>query len=765
MRIRSWIAMGLCIVGAARPLVAATPEEVDAAIRRGVDFLYSREGDNAWEGSPSASPSADAWSTGGGQWGGVSSLATYALLAAGENAQNPKLMKALNFLRNADIKGHYALGVRANIWPLVAGTPENKKAALRDAELLYKGVAREGRGKGLYNYLPPSGTGIDLSCSQYGVLGAWASSQDQSVFPAEYWAMADVAWRAEQDPETGGWSYNGLAAKDVTVQITAAGVASLFIIQEFVNGSAGADGTKGNIADPAIDRGLACLSKLFPDMIKAASYERRNYALYGIERVGVASGLKYFGRLDWYDVGADFLIKSQQEDGSWTDVIDTSFAVLFLSRGRAPILANKLAYDQTIPPNPATKEKLGQHKEANWNQRPRDLAYTARWVGQTMERTLNWQVTNLSISTVRDLHDSPIAYLTGNQPLALSTSDKLKLKEYIEGGGLLVCNADGANKAFGQSVRELAQELFPKYQMQPLSPEHPLMKDEAYRSSKWARQPKVEALSNGSRLLVVLIPDNDFSRDMQTRNFKTRIEVGQFWANLHFYSVGKDKPRIRGTVHTVDPNPAIQTTRRARIARLDWGGNWDPEPGGWRRLAAILRNENLVDLQPIQVVLGTDSLAGFSIAHLTATDAFSLTDAQRTALKEYLTNGGTLIIDVCGGRSAADEAIHTEVGKMFGEEVVQIDRVIPLDSPLLKVANRKPIEPKIRDYAHLYADIRDDRILLRQLKVNGKPGIIYSPQDLSTGLVGNDVDGIVGYTPATSTEIMRRLVLNLGITP
>ena len=39
--------------------------------------------------------------------------------------------------------------------------------------------------------------------------------------------------------------------------------------------------------------------------------------------------------------------------------------------------------------------------------------------------------------------------------------------------------------------------------------------------------------------------------------------------------------------------------------------------------------------------------------------------------------------------------------------------------------------------------------------------IIVSGEDLSTGLVGQQVDGIYGYTPACATEIVRRIVLNV----
>ena len=40
-----------------------------------------------------------------------------------------------------------------------------------------------------------------------------------------------------------------------------------------------------------------------------------------------------------------------------------------------------------------------------------------------------------------------------------------------------------------------------------------------------------------------------------------------------------------------------------------------------------------------------------------------------------------------------------------------------------------------------------------------KNGLFYSSDDLSVGLVGNEVDGIRGYTPAVAGEIMSRILL------
>ena len=79
------------------------------------------------------------------------------------------------------------------------------------------------------------------------------------------------------------------------------------------------------------------------------------YYQYGVERAGRLSGQRFFGPHDWYREGAAYLLEGQvRQDGSWigataaeTDpVVASSFALLFLSKGLAPVLINKLNYGQ-----------------------------------------------------------------------------------------------------------------------------------------------------------------------------------------------------------------------------------------------------------------------------------------------------------------------------------------------------------------------------------------------------------------------------------
>jgi hypothetical protein len=80
-------------------------------------------------------------------------------------------------------------------------------------------------------------------------------------------------------------------------------------------------------------------------------------------------------------------------------------------------------------------------------------------------------------------------------------------------------------------------------------------------------------------------------------------------------------------------------------------------------------------------------------------------------------------------------------------------------TPTVTLPGGFPVEYRSFARQHLGAT---QNLRLKGLKFRRKWAVIYSAEDLSTGLVGQQVDGINGYTPACATEIMRRLVLNLS---
>ena len=747
------------------PSRGATPAEVEAAIAKGKAFLYSlQKTEGRWE--PDAQRKGvshhDHPKMQGAAWGGFSAIAVYALLAAGENPQDPRLAKGIEFLKGADIAGVYALGVRCLVWQEMPQSAETRVLAKRDAERLINTLNRGGAGKGGWDYDDPTGKGgrIDHSVSQYGVLGLWATAQCGYEVNPDVWELVDKTWRSHQFDD-GGWSYDGdgkgSGGQPQGLSMTVAGVATLFITQDVLRSNDGL-GCKGNISNENIDKGLRWVSEHFGDA------GNNVYTWYGIERIGVASGYKYFGSKDWYAAGAEHLVRSQKKDGSWDSnypgngpIPNTAFALLFLSRGRAPVIMNKLDYSPVAAAAGEGGEAVKVVRTANWNQRPRDVANLATWSAARMERDLNWQIVNLTASP-EDLHDAPILFVAGSESINLGEAEVAKLRTFVEQGGIILGNGDCGKEIFNKSFRALGKKMFPKYEFRALPSNHVIFKEQQYDADKWKNKPKVEGLSNGVRELMLLVPDADPAKAWQARQDRAREELFQLGANVFLYAVDKSNLMFKGETYVVKDNGS-EAPATLRVARLIVGDNPDPEPGGWRRLGAILKNDHKIALAVEPVSLGGGGLAGFKAAHFTGTTAFKLTAEQRKELSDFVSGGGTLVIDAAGGSPQFSDAAEGELSAVFGATAAALSRPLRGDHPVFGVANARIERVAYRRYARkTVGDLRGPR--LKGISVaGGRTGVFYSREDLSAGLVGQSVDGVLGYDPASATAIMRNILL------
>jgi hypothetical protein len=140
---------------------------------------------------------------------------------------------------------------------------------------------------------------------------------------------------------------------------------------------------------------------------------------------------------------------------------------------------------------------------------------------------------------------------------------------------------------------------------------------------------------------------------------------------------------------------------------------------------------------------------------LTGTSSFSLPDASRNELRTFVNNGGTLVIDSAGGTGAFSDAATKELDAIFGKDAAQLTTVLPADHAIYQGA-KVPIA--YRAFARKAMQGQNDAPRLRGMELNGRLGVIFSPEDLSVGLVGQSVDGIIGYEPATATQLMARVI-------
>lgn len=773
--------MGLCAVMAAAggSVRAATPAQVDEAIRKGVAYLYKLQKEGNWEvvAVPNPNMSGAHGDVKGMQWGGPTAIATCSLLYAGESRQDPRIRAAVDWLTRAEMYGIYGLGFRCQVWAMVPPSEEVQKAAKRDVAYLLSAMVKHDAARGCFPYyafrgkIQPETNDADHSVSQYGVLGLWACSQVNVEVPTAAWTEIEMAWRLHQYP-TGSWGYRwpprppsrdsktGQMSDPTkeTLSMTAAGVASLFITQEQLHANEGLEG-RGNVTDPHLERGLRWISENFPKYKDAYQY----YTLYGMERIGVAAGYKYFGKINWYEEGAEYLVRRQNADGSWgtgdansrhnpNKIPDTCFALMFLARGRAPVMMNKLSY--TLGGATGT----AQPKQASWNQRPREVANIARWVGKQIERDLNWQIVNLQ-APVEELLDAPILWISGKETLSFTAEEEAKLKQFVEMGGLIVGHADNGNRLFAQSFTKLGQKLF-SYEFRELPAEHVIYTRQAFPRAMWKRPPSVMGLSNGVRELMLLFPQADPGRGWQVRSFggAEREPAAQLMANIFLYAVDKKNLLNKGETYLVKADEKIKAKQTVKVARLDYGAGWDPEPGGWRRLGNLMHNQHQTDLAVEAVKLGSGKLDnGFAVAHLTGTGVLKLTVEQRAELEQFVKSGGTLVVDAAGGRDEFATSALEELKGVFKVEPKLLEAGHAIYSIGEKIG-----EAGYRSYARSMKKTSGTGPRLWGFEVGGKVRVVFSAEDLSCGMVGQPVDGVVGYDPKTASALMGNVILYAG---
>ena len=759
----------LCPHPASAQLDNATAAKVNDAVAKAKAYLYAQQTpDGTWEDVAGPVPPGqskaqnDDQDPDAGQWGGRTSLALYALLAAGESPTEPRLAKAVAFVKTSKISGTYAVGVRMLALSYLPMKPDVKAAVGAEAQLLLQTVKTQKDAAGHYDYnvlYRDAPLVYSHSRSQYGTLGMWAADRMGYDAPPAYWQLVDAGWRRNQRAG-GGWGYKvagGESDTKETLGMTVAGVASLFITNDML-GRANARACNGNLVDANIEAGLKWIAEHFEDFDPDSEYLRdwKYPTLYGLERVGAASGLRSIGGNDWYARGVAWLLPEQKADGSFKSagksgrpetagLVDTCFALLFLGRGRSPVLAAKLVHG----------DARGAAK-ADWNQRPRDLANLAAFAGSGIERELHWQIVTADRSADEWL-DAPMLYLSGSDALDLPADVKDKLRDYARKGGLIVLNADCGRAGFARSAQQLGKELFPGYDFRVLETDSPIYSMQ-YPLAKARRVPRAMALGNGARELMVLIDQGDAGRDWQTSDAKADAEALQFGANLYLYAVDRGGQRYKGQTTVVAPNPAKKPSRKAAVGRIKYAGNWNPEPYGWDRLAAVMHNDYGTDLSVRAVDPSTDDLAGLQLLHLTGTDAFALTDLARKAIAAFVDSGGTLLVDAAGGSSAFGTAADKELREIFGNAADALTQPAPPDLSLygdLADAPKLAVEYRLAARQSL-GDAREP--MLRVINKGERPAVIYSAQDLSVGLVGMPVAGVVGYAPETATALVARAV-------
>ncbi len=742
VRLRLYI-LGLVIVAwgvgySPHAVWAVTDEEVGEAINKIKQYFYEHQDPEtgSWEfRSKLAGRKDDVL-----QAGGETSLVTQALLVAGESSQNPNIAKALKYLREVKINGAYAMAVRTHVWSYLP----RSYASFLEADAGWLMDMANKHKLGLFDYsmaLAEKNSAVDHSISQYGVLGLWQASKRGVRIPEKLWkAWIEHFIGAQRDD--GGWNYGRYPAEKSTGSMTAAGLTALYVGQQELYRDRKTPEPK---ITEAINKGLRWLNERFIGVTNINKGGEHNYYyVYGIERVALASGVRYLNNRDWYQTCASHIVNKVKDTGSIEDdYVDTAFALMFLARGRYPVWINKLE----VPSKP-------------WNNHPNDLYFLSQFLSNQREGEINWQVVSVDTSP-EDWLIAPVAYLSSNEALDLTDAQKAAIKRYLDLGGLLVTNPDGGSPAFTSSIRDTLQELYPKYKVQRLAPDHGLF--DAWHRISSERSPAVSGMSNGARMLAIL-PETDLGFTFQSDTQPGKHPAWELGANLFAYATNRGVLNNR-LEPPYDQRASRSSSGKITIGRPRYDGNWLPEPAVWEIQSNHVYNRTGLEIQTTPAdgdgVLDLDQIGScdYKLVHLTGTDPVTLTDAQRASIQQYLDRGGTILVETVGGRGEFTRSLETQLSELLGQRSVPLrgsDAIVSGEGLVDGYDNRRAL---YRQYSVLRFKPDPVPHLTALLDDGDRPMVIMSHEDLSLGMLGCRHWDVMGYQPHTARMLTTNIVL------
>lgn len=807
-RMHRLMAAAFVVTGLCGPLTERAPAEVTAqqvrqAIERGVAYLFQQQREDG------------SWRDPDDYAGGVSALCTLALLNAGAEARDARMQKALAYLRRLLPERTYVVALQTMV--LARLEPEqDRQRIVRNVSWLERSQRTAGPDAGGWSYQNQGpGGGADESNSQFALLALHEAERVGVVAQDQTWRRAASYWERRQLPD-GSWGY---AREGVgTGSMTCAGIASLTIAADRVQaGDARVDGAR-------IECCLARKSRQNDRIARAVKWLGQHYTvtsnphmdswwlyyLYGLERAGRLTARRFIplpprpgkpDQADWFRDGAEVLVRAQDfASGAWTDARDetmpamgaslvvrrstgekmptigASFALLFLSKGRWPVLLAKLRYG------------AGD----DWNRSRSDAANLTRYVERRWKRDLTWQVIALESASVEDLTQAPVLYLCGSQsPLTGERAERQmlaqKLRDYLDRGGFLLAEANCGCGDFDQGFRALMRQAFPEpeHQLRLLEPEHPI----------WFVQERIEprqlrplwGIEFACRTSVIYAPPDppevprpslsclwELSRPGRGVQYRPAVQEQidaalSLGMNVLAYAINDDLKTKDALFQPVAAPPTSDPVERNRIdvAALRHPGECSAAPRALANLIdAFGRELNLrAHVRPELLDITDAALFDYPILFMHGRRGFHLTELERRRLRVYIERGGMLLADAICTSKTFTESFRREMAAIFPDHGLQpIAAADPLWSTAyggfdLRTVSRRdpqPSAPGPPSSAPMFRQVPPE---LEGIKLADHWGVVFSPYDLSCALEKENASDCHGYTRQDAARIGLNVLL------
>ncbi len=751
----------------AQQAVELNADTVKRKIDQGVRFLL----DGQYTGGR--------WSVNADHPGGITALCTLALLNCGVEHSHLAIQRSLRYLDSLDLQSNrkvsvYTVSLMTMVYCQVG--PDTLRARIRECvDYLDEAQLKSGPHRGGWSYYRSRGN-PDGSNSQFALLalheaGRIGVTADQSV-----WDNARFYWEGMRN-NFGGFFYRKTDSNRTgTGSMTCAAISSLIIIDENLNRPLPDKDRvvccQGNEQLDLVDGAIDWMSQQFKIKLNPTDgysqfLRNRYYYLYGMERAGRLAGIRFFGQHDWYRAGAEVLVSTQSAGGSWTGTghgesdpnVATAFALLFLSKGKRPVVIGK--YKHSI--------------DNDWDRHRTGVHYLTRAIERDWGAQLNWQTIEGRAASTDDLREAEVLFFSGRDSLRLSDQQKQRLRDYIEMGGFVfaeACQGDGCgeNVGFDQDFRHLMSELFPNSQLQLLDPAHPVFKS-LYELTPNPDRP-LYGLQSSCRTTVIYCPTNlsGFWR-MNRPSYLSQLTliprrdvdyVTKLGINVVSYATGRE---VKDKLDRISVSDAVDDgagERALTIPKLSHGGGADDAPNAWQNVIRQARFElkQRFKVERRMIAAELDQLANYPMVFMHGRTRFSWNEDERDALRRYLENGGLLCADSICSSGGFVEAFRQEIAKVFPDTTLQR---IPADHSIWSMKHGGyPLDSvAMHQTANVPGGVRRFRTppLLEGIFIDDRLAVVFSPHDLSCAMENATAAQCDGYDKDDAARIGVNVIL------
>ena len=717
--------------------------------------------------------------------GGESALATLALLNAGVPLEDETMRKAMAYLRRLEPGKTYVRSLQTMVFA-EAGQPEDRQRIRDNVNWLIDArVMRNGQLLG-WTYGKQPSKSPDNSNTQYALLGLWAGRQAGVDIDRKIWQSIRDFYLTSQDPD-GAWVYAlnsaGVGFNQPSLTMTTAGLCGLLISGMELNVGReviGADGVATGCGvyeeNKAAAKALAWIGTHFT-IENAAG--RVFYNLYGLERTGRLTGQRFIGGHDWYREGCQFLVGRQNADGSWSapgnfdryPTVSTSFALLFLSKGRTPILISKLAHGIPVQ---------RRDSDTDWNNDRNDLKNLVAFAGEQLftKLRLGWQAFDImraasprgdtlteddEAEATAELLQSPIIYFNGHKSpeQRFTAVEKRILQRAIDNGGFIFAEACCGSPQFDLGFKKLVAELWPENDLTELDGNHPVWK--SFFPIAPGNPYKLYGLNLGCKTVLIYSPQ-DLSCQWESNNYKTGKGLAAFrlGTNIIAYATGREPPKPRLTQVEVASNAEPRSVPRGflKVAQIRHRGDWHPAPKAMRNLLGHLHKVAGLDvaLKTEDLPVDNPGIVDFKFLYMQGRGQFHFDEEELGKLRFNLQNGGLLFADACCGKEAFDKAFRALAKQLFPKETLV---TVPASDLLYgKELNGTALtDANIKLRRDIGGAMVNAAPYLEGIKINDRWAILYSKYDIGCALERHQSMDCRGYQPDSAFKIAGAAVL------